>query len=748
MKRFLRQKLALVFVLLLCALALPAMAVDFGPTPVPPGGTPPPATATDEIGFPYDMDDPGTMVRNAALTDNTFYAWMGDGTIKRWAPDEAAPATLCAIDLGDTAYAAVLAAGDGSVILLDSRTGRLARIEENGYAWLPIQADKAQLFHRSEQRGIKMAFIESGVLYALIDYDEECGSLPWNFAILSIDLQTGKTVTTKLQGTEAMTPYKPGSVLLLRSEQKDGTYRYKLSILQLGTGKVSDLLLSMPTFEPYTEESIGGLAYDAGSDTIYYAQGYALYASSRGAAFRQNASLALSYPPSCDTQAFAMPDGRYAIHQKGILLKKTTGAAAVQTLRVVSPQADHIYRSFIATNPDTAVSIHMQTLTAADIAKALTAGDNTNDIYEVTMDAGFTLLKEKGFLTPLNIQSTDLYPFLTDVLSDAEGSLLAYPKALTLGLWTYTPALWETYFGDTPRPATYGEWLDAMLVFETEFAAENPQHSFLEYFDYEDWVNSLITAYIRQYEQPNEALDFDNAALKDALETLAAVQRQRSLRSLTDPMEFYSELEAVPAYWLFSTFSALNLLSSTALEAEQLILPLTFQTGETPVVPARLSVLLINPHSTNKEAALQYIACAAGKDLDIVLYYSLHRSATEPVVSSKALEALQALEADRAGILQSLATAPAADRAAFEDMLAAVDFQIARYQQVKWRISPEGVAAYQATAPHIRFFEQSRLLGIAHEQIALITTRYCGGQMTVDTFVAELNRVCRMIERE
>ena len=67
----------------------------------------------------------------------------------------------------------------------------------------------------------------------------------------------------------------------------------------------------------------------------------------------------------------------------------------------------------------------------------------------------------------------------------------------------------------------------------------------------------------------------------------------------------------------------------------------------------------------------------------------------------------------------------------------------------KGMVSPEGLTAWQQTAPRLRFFERALLTGEAmNTQVSQLCARYIGGQLTLDGLLTQLNDVARLVRLE
>lgn len=681
-----------------------------------------PTVSWAETGFgvPADMTfedilkNPHMQLYHAVLNGDTFYALMADGSMRTWKPGEPEVDFLPA---GSLPTDVILAAGGGDIYLFDRTSGNISRVTGDGAEPLPIKPDILPLLRREESRVNGQGFVISGKLCMLADYDEEGGGLPWNNYLAAIDLNTGAVDLYRTSGTEGLYAYKEGMALLFRTFRDGEAFRYKLSQINVLTGELTDLNLSMPDSNPYTASTAQRPAYDAANDTIYYIYENQLFASRLGGAFAQTIYMpGIIGTASPYDIGWALPDGRYATRNDGLKVYDPQDSSG--PLLHVSGFVGPVFH-FTQQNPDTPVIMHDKIYSSAEVSQAIAGGDSGMDVYAVWVDSAFTALKEKGYAMDLGESETllsmadDLYPFAHQAVANSAGRVMATPVHFTMGMWSYATELYQTYFGDEPLPTTFAAFFDLMARFENDFAAEHPEHVFLEFYNYAELVEWIVKAYIRQYETAEAPLDFQTHALLEALQKLAAVGPHRLEVGAADAMAIaeMGSSESIPIFSIFQMhgWGPLTLRFSVDEDRFPSILPMTFQAGETPVLSGEMMVLFVNPHTQNKAAALRLLEHAAFDQDDIRMYYYLHQSANT----------------------------------AYENHY---------YEENKnvpqWLIRQSDVDAYQAIVPFISLSDHSKLLGAADDQLKSLCGRYCEGGLTLDQFLAELTRVYDKVYRE
>ncbi len=729
MKNFLQRTVCLVLVLFLMsgsALAANEKVFDTG-----------------EITLKQIEDGEKFYLESAAVLGDTVYGLFNNGEVLSFVAGETkTPVTLGANDYGLFR----LAAGDGNLYGFNRDTGDVFLItKDNAERIATVDLTKLPL----EWSEFISPFVIQGKLYMMI-------TLNWDgdYALLSFDLSTSNVEIIKIQGIQAICPYKDDTLLVARLE---GSVCI-LSQVDPTTFAVTDLDYAIPHCESYTSQMCMGLAYAKAQDTLYYIYDGRLFFASQGQPFQGSATLP-SRSFHQGTQAFALKDGRYAYVCDGVNVVDAATVQNQKTLTISNQYPSETLYRFMEAYKDIPIVRLSESLSASDISQRILGGDTQVDIYEVLMDGDATALKQKGFMASMGDSAAiteavnDLYPFAKAVATDANGQPVCYPSDCYQYLWSCIPSIFKTYFGDTPLPETYLELFDMMLTYEQDFAADHPEHEFIEWFDYERMVAKVITAYAWQYEDP----DFQGPILKQTLEKLAKVQAQRLINGQMDPMDYQLNTEVTEYFGLFSMASYWGFLTNTEDESSGTLpmLPLVFEKGETPVIPCKLKVLFINPNSQNKEAALQYIEYAANEknDFNFNIYYSLRQSAKSPYLYESAKNRLAEYQIEVDRWQEALDLADEGDK---RDIQAKLDEAVAdyeRYEKSSVRISKGGIENYQASVSMVTCSENSPYLSYREDApfaktLSALASRYAAGQLNLDGLLAEINRTVKKMDNE
>lgn len=239
-------------------------------------------------------------------------------------------------------------------------------------------------------------------------------------------------------------------------------------------------------------------------------------------------------------------------------------------------------------------------LTAADVQKAIEAGDTT-DLFHVKVDSDLITMFENGQLFPLTSSEILLHDMaeMASVFQEViwvDEQLFAVPSIASITVWSSKDII----------PDTFEEIVYQHSSQELYIAHHWAQEAWTktEYADY------LLTTYIAEATKCHGSINFDDPCFRNALKVLCA----------TSLPVFPQESSEVAV----STSVALS-LSGISTNDEKFenhemsfpflgaggsrnwVLPCKISAEALPVIPVRLNVYVLNPHAQNLDAALQYL---------------------------------------------------------------------------------------------------------------------------------------------
>ncbi|HNX61585.1 MAG TPA: hypothetical protein PKN45_03000 [Candidatus Limiplasma sp.] len=728
------------------------------------------------------LDGPASFtIRQIVMLNDTLYACLDDASVYAWRINESNPRLFCRLpecpEPASVAYGALpddekarwdetvsfLAAGDGALWGVNALIGKVGKVTEQGIQWGTVRLDVSPLMPDENPWPLRVvnAFVSNNVLYTCLALDN--GVYPQNnYQLFAFDLSTGSCTELDIRNAQGLCAYRPGFVLLLQSAENNV---WSVEVMDLSTGAISP-----SAFQPFSSASdkpIGGLVYDAASDSLLFTNQSQVWKAAEGQAY---ASVAIVPVPDMtgETVAFALDDGRYALCSDCLYVRNVGAViAAPETLSVSGCMDDTVYQSFAGENPNISVDFKTHLLSADEIAQALVTGDQTADLYATFANNTFSAIVKKGYAAELNaseVLTSDIltmYPNIQHAITDEAGNPVAYPYKLLLDHWQVNDTLWKQVFGDTPVPATYDQFLDAMLLWETTYADEYPDLAFAGDFDHAYWIRKLMNAYAQQYGQADTPVDISSPVLRGALEKLEQVRDARSENGRNTA--FLGDGQYIPKEDIFITAGFNNVLLDPAAtatdpddsEAEGIYtdMPaLVFSQGEQSQIPGEMIVWFVNPYSQHKELAIRYLEYAARKQNNPVTYCATHPDDNEPLEREGYAASAEKLEKQRDEIKASLKTAEGTQFAGLKDQLASVEAGLQTLEKQRWQISPNAIESYRSFAPSISFYEDNPYItpdGSAMlAQLESLYQRYTDGLVDLDGFLRELDQKMRMLYLE
>jgi len=177
-------------------------------------------------------------------------------------------------------------------------------------------------------------------------------------------------------------------------------------------------------------------------------------------------------------------------------------------------------------------------------------------------------------------------------------------------------------------------------------------------------------------------------------------------------------------------------------------LPIALDEGLEPVIPASLTVYIINPYSANQDLAMAYLEHFASQR-SVVGKAAMSPEYNDPVISGQ----YEILKADRekeiVDIKTQLESAPEDKKKELEESLKRAEEGLGFLEAIKWQLSAEQISAYRQRAEHLSISTINPLALLAQDQsmIALIG-RYTNGQIGLAQLIKELEQKLQMLYRE
>lgn len=690
-------------------------------------------------------------VEQVTVVGDTVYI-LGNG-VYEWKVGDEQPVLLdMELEPGNN-YA--LVGGGDMLTFVNSREGTLGVWDGKSIVW-DGQLDWENMVTKEgdydQVREFLNATLIDGALYALRGKD---GQLWGEYDLVRFDLATGKSEEMRTQNVQQFVRYRPGKLAALCRDPEQ--WRYSVVEIDLATGE------SKPIWQTEDYVDLGGLAYDAAND--------ALVALSSGKIVRLQAegfSDPVAYLPvsggSNNGFCAVISSGHYVWQSwQGIFVRNLDPQYKPGTvLRIANGYMSDDIMAFCRKNPDIAVEmVSERYFDSRAISEAISARDAGIDLFMVSTMGGYQDLRDKGYLMDLADSKTltdavsAMYPQVQNQLLQ-DGKLFGYPSSISTAFWSVDDAALQRV-GFDGMPVTIDAWLGMIERWEEEEMAEaNPGYTLLnEWYNKEQVVFQVLSAYMYQYAQEGEELRFDRPEL------LAALERAQQLPDFgRDPEEssggviIMSSEDSVRVLIEEQPWNLLQLPWNASEEYRpRLMMPPTFAAEDEPVTHAQLDVYVVNPSTANRDAAIRLLEFLSEAG-DLRTRYLLRPDLNEPVPNASMVKQKQELEVSIAEQTASLETAEEADKKAIQEMID-MNQQWLNEMETRgyyWEVHPDPLLRYRELAPTMKITSVPLWSAMQTEgmgkDVSTLIERFRNGEMKAQDFLRELDKKMRMFYME
>lgn len=538
--------------------------------------------------FKLEKIDFGSM-RGCVSTGDTLYL-MTSGGLYTWVPDDDEPTLRLSADAlceQDVSFDALIFRNDDVIGILDQGNKKLWAYQSGR---LNLQLDYSNTAMDLRTMRYTAAVHQDGWLFLVAQPLED--AMEGGATLYRVNPVTGDAEELEIGGALELCAYEPGELLLL---QYDGvTQKDRLVALDTNTCQINE------TWYTTHIQGIKGIAYD---------KAHGLYALVGGSLSRWEGSgwTALqSYASHHLTNAYAVVgEGYVSVSFDGMQYVPLEWENDLIPLTIRGYMAsDNADEEFQKENPGVAVQRECEpTLTAADVRKAIEAGDTT-DLFHLRLDGDLDKIIQDGFLAPLNSSSvliTDAQEIISVVQNALfhEGRLYAVPSMMS-------PMAWQ---GEYALPNTYNELLeliDEMGSNAPVIAWDKAEKPWAK----EDYANYLLETFIAESVRDDKTVDFHEEGFANAL---------MALKNLTPPCNstpfIQGDINPGESIDLGGEYpknlpeSGERFYELETAQPDEIYwqLPPTIVHGAKPSVPIWLVVYVLNPNAKNPEAAMEYL---------------------------------------------------------------------------------------------------------------------------------------------
>ena len=697
-------------------------------------------------------------LRAGVVAGDTLYL-LGDESLYAYRQGDSAPARLLDAQARAGGMPSLLCS-DGASLWGITADGMLGHWDGTAFQW-DVQLQWDDMRDAGGARGLRDPVMLNGTLYALLPPltgDNGAASLN-GYALVGYNTQSGACKTLPAQFVWQIAPYKESKLLLL--SQNVAAYDGAGGVLVYDpiAQRVEQTLATLEGF------SLGGLAYDAASDTAYALSGGVLHALAPG---EPPAAVAYLAARSLWDDGFCglLPGGYYVSGDalSGVLVRNIDPQYMTGTpLRIRGFNADEaLLEAFQRAHPDMPV-IFLEAVDADPLALAnrMTYGDDSFDVLQLWMSAGLRALMRRGYLADV----TDvpgiadavaaMYPQFQDALT-WQGRVYAYPADISVSVWAVDDAALAQFGMEAPR--TQAEYIALLARWEEEYAADFSEYRFTyltEGEEKEQLAMATLSQYLLLYSQPGQPPPrLDTPVLREVLAGIAALPYQRPDPAREKPLVTVTTSSGRQPHVLVNQYAdALNRWGNYGAEGERiparLMLPPPFEAGQESLASVSLEAFAVNPRSPAPEQAAAFLAFVAAHN-NPAMHAMVNPNANEGQREPWYAETRARVQGNFNDLNQRLRTAAQADKQSLQDSIREHEAYLAWLDTEGWAAAPHNIAAYRMLASQLRVEADGAMGGSAQGWAELETAllRYLAGQSGLDETLREMDNKLRMMYLE
>ncbi len=439
------------------------------------------------------------------------------------------------------------------------------------------------------------------------------------------------------------------------------------------------------------------------------------------------------------------------------LVDTAPGTMPEYVLRIANSSTDLTegVKAFNQLYPGVPVVIDQSTYvsTAEDLSEAM-QGSNPADVYGMSLNAiSLSTLAKKDYLLALDDSMGDYAATLNERVREAcsyNGTFYAVPTYTYASTIGYNLKAFEKVgLTEDDVPKTYSEMLDFIDRWQNEFAEEYSEMSLFESMQWVDMKSQLLSSLLNyrelQCKVSGETLSFNDSALLETLEKLS----QTDFYGFYDPNAesnddevYYEEYDddGTPRFLFTSYYS----LQPQSYDNQKYMKPLvlTISEDDQPLVETSLYVMVVNPETQHKEAALALLKCIA-ENIDETQKIAIMPDKNEPVINTWAIESLNNYERIISELTALKATLTAeSDIKLVQEYLDEYTEMLNDYERYRYSASAEDIANYRALES---WLVPAFVSTLADSEVTTLSNRLRDGDINAKTFVNELTRKVQMI---
>ena len=584
-----------------------------------------------------------------------------------------------------------------------------------------------------------------------------------DYRTVSIDLASGETKDVEeLSGAYSITPYKDGALL---AEMYDGELDNTARLVSFNPADGSAQQLCEVPVENFNPPL--GLAYDAGTDTLYCIRSGEICAIDLTSGTVGEGITDMPLEAYSAAPGSILEGGYYAFCGEGAAIRNLDPAQKAQTkLRINdsfwSDSVNTAYYRFANAHGDVSVVLSREYYEVENLIENMMNWDDRVDIYVLaTSNSIYEALYNRGYLMELDgnekvkALADSMYPSLRERLS-TNGHLVALP------LSTYS---WAVGFNEkaleklgmklSDVPDTWSAFLDFLAGLQDKLTEESGIHLvFSGYTDSDvryELLNMILTDYQYYVNATNPDKGYDDPLLYELLEKLEKID----FTALGLPSDMDEEGFMLDAYDEESVLMQTSTGCSIGNFYSQFT-PILMRMNEDAAANLVLdtTVLVVNPFSKNADAALAF----AGEVVDNLskqTLYCLNPDLSEPIRGEQNQAGLDELKQELDSLRADYEKAPAEEKQSLEQFIQEEEETIAYAEENNWDVSPKELEWYRAhddniitsiynwLYPDTSTEDEDSAIGQSAEAEELMD-QYLSGQIILNEMLSGIDRKVQM----
>ena len=598
------------------------------------------------------------------------------------------------------------------------------------------------------ERDLQQSCSMNGILYGL-SYGDNGREL------LALDLEDAGVEVIELDTdneVNGLTPFSEGKLLLVTTRYGESV-EAELMLYDLA----EESLTSLGALPCDGWSAPAGIAYDEARGMIYYELGGSVWrmAVSEDGLGEPQEFGDMPLDVYTDSSAVVLGDLYILASYDGVVGRDVTAEKMPdEKLRIVNRayinEIKTAYYDFTDAHPEYMVSISDSTSTDTLLQDMMNRSPDV-DIYTLSLtDSAFTALMNRGFLSELSSSDTlsaevgAMYDSIQNAVMK-DGELYAVPMYLNANCLTINKKLLTEKLGYTEEqlPKTWAEVFGLLSdLAATHKLEEYPEVSLLGPGYIESDVKSNFFAMMMN--SYYVWLDADEANLTRAGDVLGGLCEafeaiDWSAFGLPTEYEENGEWEYVEENILFSNDNVQpGYYRSESFEP----LLLSIADGEPPMISTEISVAFVNPFSTHREAAIEYLELTFSK-IDKTTRIALMPGENEPILSPWYEENLKYYDETIADYEAQLADEKLDEenRDMLEQSLADMKQWREEYEKKgQWQVSAEDIERYREYAQYLVPMRSAIWNDGGYSQIS----QYMDGAITAKQLCSEMEKTLQM----